>query len=242
MLHSLHRYLGLLLLVPLLTWAVTGVVFILQPGYRSAFELINVTTYPLQTPVRVRSQPEWLELRVVRTVLGKHLMVRNLDGQWQQLYPVSLQPRSVPHNDQLQRLLDDALRHNPARYGTVIAIEQIEPRTAPVYATDVPLAEPQTEGVGASLPREVRALTSTGVTLILDWPTLSLRQSGGDTDFINRLYSLHYLQWTPNAVLNRGLAILALVGLLVLSIVGIRLFIVASNRERETDTDEESRQ
>lgn len=241
MLHSLHRYLGLLLLVPLLTWTVTGAVFILQPGYRSAFELIEITTYPLQTPVRVRSQPEWHELRVLRTVLGKHLLVRNLEGQWQQLHPVSLQPRPMPTTDQLQQLLDDALRHDPGRYGTVIALEKIEPPAAP-NTDSAPLAEPQTERLPVSAPREVRALTSTGITLMLDWPSLNLRQSGPDTELINRLYSLHYLQWTPNAALNRSLAILALIGLLVLSIVGIRLFVVASNRERETETDEDSRE
>lgn len=238
MLHSLHRYLGLLLLVPLLTWTVTGVVFILQPGYRNAFEVLSVTTYPLQAPVRVRSQPEWQELRVLRTVLGKHLLVRNLEGQWQQLHPVSLQPRPVPQTEQLQQLLDDALRHNPNRYGTVIALEQIES----VHSTATVSTETQTEELITSTAREVRALTSNGVTLILDWPSLTLRQAGADTEFINRLYSLHYLQWTPNAVLNRGLAILALIGLLVLSIVGIRLFVVASNRERELETDQDPRE
>lgn len=231
MLQSLHRYLGLLLLVPLLTWAVTGAVFILQPGYRHAFELLEVATYPLQTPVRVRSHAQWQELRVLRTVLGKHLLVRNIEGQWQQLHPVSLQPRPVPDTQQLQKLLDDALRHNLDRYGTVIAVELIEPG----HSTDIVSTETETEVLSASTAREVHALTSTGVTLTLDWPSLNLRQSGADTEFINRLYSLHYLQWTPNALLNRGLAILALVGLLVLSVVGIRLFIVASNREREID-------
>lgn len=233
MLHSLHRYLGLLLLVPLLTWVVTGAVFILQPGYRSAFESLSVATYPLEAPIRVRAQPGWQELRVVRTVLGEHLLVQDLDQRWSQLHPISLQPRPLPQNEPLQLLLDDALSHNRDRYGTVIAIERMEKVPASA-AAPAPSDEPP-----ASMAQEVHALTSTGVNLVLDWPTLSLRQSGADTEFINRLYSLHYLQWTPNALLNRGLAILALLGLLVLTLAGIRLFIIASNREREIEIEEE---
>jgi hypothetical protein len=65
--------------------------------------------------------------------------------------------------------------------------------------------------------------TTTGVVITLDWDRLSLSQRGPDTDRIDALYRIHYLQWTGIPAVDKvlGPAGLALVALL--SALGLRL-------------------
>lgn len=67
------------------------------------------------------------------------------------------------------------------------------------------------------------AKTSTGVTINLDWNTLSLDQRGPDTDRIDLFYRIHYLQWTGLKILDRALGGVGLALLLVLTLFGLRL-------------------
>lgn len=198
----LHRFLGLTLLLPLLGWAGTGLVFFLKPGYEAAYRSLEVRTYPLEGDEEI----SWaviergrLEARVLRTALGRHLLVRTSDG-WAQLDPATGAPRELPEEAELRRLVDDAISGARGRYGEVTSVERRDGRRP-----------------GASVR------TMTGVAIELDWPTLTLRQSGRDTRSIDALYRVHYLQWTGLRTVDRVLGAVGILLLLLLAGLGVRL-------------------
>lgn len=65
--------------------------------------------------------------------------------------------------------------------------------------------------------------TDTGVRATFDWNRLSLSQRGRDTDRIDALYRVHYLQWTGVVWLDKVLGGLGLVLVVALSAFGMRL-------------------
>lgn len=119
---ALHRILGLVMLLPLIGWAITGSIFFLKPGYAGAYDTPQVKTYPLETKVALAPDRSWLEFRYVKTTLGEHLLARTEQG-WQHLDPHSLQPKPAPTEDETRALLADALATNPSRYGHITSIE-----------------------------------------------------------------------------------------------------------------------
>ena len=189
---SLHRLIGLVMVLPFVGWAVTGAIFFLKPGYAGAYDQLHVREYALTSPVNVIPQPGWLEFRVMRTVLGDHLLVRTATGS-QHLDPQTLQPRPAPTETELRTLLNDAISADAARYGHL----------ANVYATT--------------------ATTDTGVRIALSWTRMSLSQAGRDTDRIDGIYKVHYLQWTGVAAIDRVVGAVGLLLLVVLTIFGVTL-------------------
>lgn len=189
---KLHRLLGVVLLLPFLGWAATGIVFFLKPGYAAAYEILPVRAYPLVEPCAFRPADGWLEVRCLRTVLGNHLLARTGAG-WRQLAPADGRPRERPTSRQIELLLSDALRENPRRYGTIASLSGLTART------------------------------TTGVEVTLDWDDMSLRQRGRDTDRIDLLYRIHYLQWTGIAGVDRILGGIGLALVLALTLLGARL-------------------
>jgi PepSY-associated TM region len=189
---TLHRILGLTLLIPLLAWAVTGFVFFLKPGYAGAYEMLSPKTYPLNAAPAVTPDPQWLEYRYVRTVLGDHLLARTAQG-WQHLDPATLQAKPKPNEDEINRLVADAIAVNPQRYGQVESVT----------------------------PTEIK--TDTGITIAFNWQRLSLQQKGADTDRIDRLYKIHYLQWTGISAIDKALGFIGLSCVLLLTLLGVRL-------------------
>ena len=87
---ALHRITGLLMLLPLTGWAITGAVFFLKPGYAGAYDLLQVKTYSLEPDISMQADPSWLEVRLLKTILGEHLLARTSKG-WLHLDPLSLQ-------------------------------------------------------------------------------------------------------------------------------------------------------
>ena len=188
----LHKLIGIVMILPMLGWAVTGFIFFVRPGYGGAYELLAVKTYPLDGSSSIVPKPDWLEYRVVKTILGEHLLVRTSEG-WKHLNPRTLNPVPKPGEDDIRRLLDDAFAANPSRYGRVLRIADR------VITTD------------------------TGIEVTLDWNRVSLQQRGADTDRIDRLYKVHYLQWTGVQSIDRILGFVGLSLVLVLTVLGIRL-------------------
>src|ERR1043165_5236811 len=92
---TLHRLIGLVMLLPLTGWAITGAIFFIKPGYETAYEALPVKTYPIAERIAVDTDPEWLEVRYLRTILGEHLLVRTSQG-WQQLDPQNRFVKRVP--------------------------------------------------------------------------------------------------------------------------------------------------
>jgi hypothetical protein len=192
MIRKLHRLAGIVMLLPFLGWAVTGIVFFTKPGYGAAYDTLPIKTYPIEEPIAVRTDPAWREVRYLRTILGPHLLIRTGTG-WSQLDPVSLQPRTTPADNDVQRLLADAFTANPARYGRIVSLSG---------------------GVAA---------TDTGAVVTFDWNRLSLQQRGRDTDRIDRLYKVHYLQWTGQKTADKVLGLAGLTLLIALTLLGARL-------------------
>ena len=114
---SLHRIVGLVMLLPFVGWAVTGAVFFVKPGYAGAYEQLAIRTYPLDDNLPVRIQA-WREARLVKTILGTHLLART-DAGWRNLDPATLKIAPVPAQEKLRLLFEDAFAANPDRYGRV---------------------------------------------------------------------------------------------------------------------------
>jgi len=202
-----HRLIGIMMLTPLVTWALTGLVFLIQPGYGAAYEMLSPRTYPLTEPQTLPAGQAWIEFRYLRTILDEHLLVRDEDG-WQHLDPDTLAQVPAPQDKALMSLVADAIAHNPERYGTVLAFAE-----------------------GA-------VQTSTGVTITIDWDTLSLRQIGNDTRWIDQLYQIHYLQWTGISALDKMLGLTGLLLLVLMTLTGFRLLLPGRRQPSSHEEDQ----
>jgi len=182
------------MLVPMIAWALTGLVFFIKPGYDGAYEALELKTYPLENRFSIQSNKNWQEIRLIRSILGYHLLVKS-DDVFFHLDPTSLELKPVPDKSNLMKLFEDTVSQNRQRYGSV---EEISGTTA---------------------------LTTTGVTVVLDWQALKFDQHGVDREIIGLLYKVHYLQWTPWPFFNQVLVILGLLLLVTLTLLGVKLFI-----------------
>jgi hypothetical protein len=189
---KLHKTIGLILLLPFLAWAVTGLVFYLKPGYADAYDLLTPKTYPLDSAFAIPFGSGLHEVRTVRTVLGNHMIVRT-DSGWMQVHPQSLRPRSAPSEEEVRQLVNDAFSSNPRRYGHIDRI-----------AGDT-------------------VWTDTDVQVILDWNSLRFRQRGKDTDRIDFLYRIHYLQWTGVRAVDRVVGLAGILLVIALAVLGVRI-------------------
>jgi hypothetical protein len=186
---TLHRFIGVILLLPFFAWAITGFIFFLKPGYAGAYEILSLKKYPFDQAVSISPKSDWLEYRYFRTILGDHLLARTSKG-WQHLNPLNGQPRVGPTQSEIELLLKDAFTANPLRYGDISSVS------------------------------DNTAKTNTGVEVTIDWASLSLNQRGKDTDRIDLLYRVHYLQWTGVKSLDKVLGLLGLTLVMVLSVMG----------------------
>lgn len=114
---------------------------------------------------------------------------------WKQLDPATMAERPSPGTEDIRALVSDAFTANPARYGHVTKID------------------------GSTVT------TDTGVTVTLNWPRLALSQRGPDTDRIDGLYRIHYLQWTGVKSVDEVIGAAGLVLILVLSGLGVSLLL-----------------
>jgi hypothetical protein len=203
----LHKVIGIVLLLPFLGWAVTGLVFFIKPGYAGAYELLRPKTYSLNRSFLINPQPSWMEYRCLRTVLGDHLLARTGSG-WEHLDPTDMRAREVPGRDGLKLLLDDAISVNPSRYGRILTI---------------------TDRV---------ARTDTGIEIKLDWNSLTLQQKGRDTEVLDFLYRIHYLQWTGYRIPDRILGVVGLILIVSLSALGLRLALTKNHRVTTADSQD----
>jgi hypothetical protein len=188
----LHRSIGIVLVVPFICWAITGLVFFIKPGYEGAYEPLAPKLYPITNQLTISAEPDWLEVRYLRTIIGDHLLVRKESG-WTNLNPTDRKPRSVRTEVELRTLVTDAFSAHPERYGQIVSVN------------------------GNTLT------TNTGVEVTLDWNRMTLQQRGKDTDHIDLLYRIHYLQWTGIKSLDRVIGLLGISLVLILTGLGVRL-------------------
>jgi hypothetical protein len=116
-----HKIIGLILVLPMLGWTLTGLIFFIKPGYGEAYEQLLLKTYPLEKSILVTSSMNWKEAKLIKTVLGHHLIVKT-GGKVIHLDPVSLMPKESPTDKQYKLLLEDAFHNNKERYGKISSI------------------------------------------------------------------------------------------------------------------------
>ena len=187
-----HRLTGIVLLLPFIAWSLTGIFFLLRPGYEQAYERVPIHQYALEESVEFETNPGWQEVRLLRSILGDHLLILS-NNMWQHLELQSLEEWPLPTDSELALLLEDAFQFNPDRYGNISSITGN------------------------------KALTDTGIELAIDWQTLNITQYGNDRKWIDRIYSIHYLQWTGIAWLDTVFGVFGLILLLYMSFSGWRM-------------------
>ncbi len=121
-LRKTHKIVGVVLAIPLLGWALTGIVFLTKPGYAGAYEQLAITTYPLVQTFSLKPLVNWHEARLVRTVLGYHLLLAG-NGRTAHLDPQSFEARPLPTDADIKRLVYDAIGANSQRYGEIVAVD-----------------------------------------------------------------------------------------------------------------------
>jgi hypothetical protein len=199
-----HRVLGALLVLPFLLWTGTGLLFLVKPGWSGAYEMLSAfRAEPLETAGLVALAelpvPQPARVEVATTALGPVFRVTAADGA--------------------RHLVD-------ARTGALLSPLAREPAVA--VALDAAARAAAVERYGA--PKDVHedadeiAVTfSGGATVHVGRNDLALRQSGADTARIERLYRIHYLQWTGVEGVDRVLVVLAIVFTWVLAALGLSL-------------------
>lgn len=122
-------------------------------------------------------------------------LIARTDVGWLHLDPKNMQPRDVPTDDEIKLLLTDAFSANPQRYGNISSVSDDSVKT------------------------------DTGIEITVDWKRLTFQQRGKDTDRIDLLYRIHYLQWTGISSIDKPLGLIGLVLVIALTGLGARLAI-----------------
>ncbi len=206
----LHRVLGLVLLIPFLLWTATGLMFLLKPGWTPAYEMLDAflptsldlgAVLPPTEALRqagVEEAPVRVEL--VQTALGPTYRVRFSAGASALVDARSGRLQSPLSEAQARAIAESAAAKATARdrFGAVL----------------------RSRTVGDAVEVEFKG----GAVVTVGRSDLSVSQRGPDTDRIDALYRVHYLQWTGHKTLDRALAIFAIAATWGLSIVGTVLF------------------
>lgn len=192
------------MLLPFVAWAITGVFFFIKPGYSGAYDQLSVKTYLSIKSLTLPNDNLWSEVRVFRTILGRHLIVKSND-KWLHLNADTYERKQAPTVDEITSLVNDAINVKSLRYGEVTTVDALS------------------------------AITSTNIRVTLNWENMTLRQQGEDTDFINTMYKIHYLQWTGITSIDKVLGIVGLGLVLILAALGIKLSFKRKIKVRKTD-------
>ena len=96
----------------------------------------------------------------------------------------------MPNESEVKLLLQDAFSINPSRYGNIARVSGN------------------------------KVWTDTGVEVTIDWNRMNLQQRGKDTDRIDLLYRIHYLQWTGVKTLDKIFGFAGIVMVMALTTLG----------------------
>jgi len=211
-----HRWLGLALLAPLVVWVTTGFLFHLKPGWSGAYEMISAEDHAavidpagLVTPASALTAARASKPEREAALHGLELVT--LGGA--PTYRLELGDRVIlvdATSAALRSPLDDAAGRRLAEYAAgrataadrYGAIERVE-----------------------SDDHTVRSHFAGGAVVAVGRDDGRVSQTGPDSERIDWLYRLHYLQWTRNRTFDRVAALAALAGLLVLAGLGVVLLV-----------------
>ena len=222
---AVHRVAGLLLLLPLLLWIATGLLFHVKPGWDEAYEAL-ATPPPGPLPwERVVFSPAALKARGLLdagpVVLAPHPTGLVAYFGRRGGLPAAADGTSgdpVPQADEETArtyavAAIDASRHARS-YGTIVSAERTSHRS-PLTGAEDP----------AFLFR-----TSGGKRVVVDRVTGEVTQDGTLNERIDLLYRVHYLKWTPWQPVNAALVLAASFLVLLLATTGLRLALAPPSR------------
>jgi len=197
-----HRWLAIVLVIPLIVWSLTGLLFHLKPGWGRAYDLLDPERpgqIALGPVAAALGDAPVTHLELFATAIGP--LARVTTAQGDALYDCASGTKKSPLPiDAAQALAVDAIARSPHRadYGPITRVTSTE-TTVTLEAGDITIA------VGRNDAR--------------------LSQHGADTARIDWLYRIHYLQWTGNKALDKLLAILGLVLIWLVLVPGVVLFV-----------------
>jgi uncharacterized iron-regulated membrane protein len=199
-----HRWLAVVLVVPLVIWSITGLLFHLKPGWSRAYDMLSAErpldttpTVPLDAVAAAAGGPTQ-HLELFGSALGPLYRITTPTGTV--LLDAQLHRRSPLSAADARTLAADAVAHSAHRaaYGTLTS---------------------------AQLAGDHVRVTFAHANVDVDRDSAAISQRGGDTDRIDWLYRLHYLSWTGNRTLDKLLAITGLALIWLVMIPGLVLFV-----------------
>ncbi len=219
-----HRVAGAGLLLPLVLWIGTGLLFHVKPGWGEAYEALaapppgappweRVVFSPAAVKARGLLDPGPVTLAAHPSGLvayfgcrgGRAAAVDGTSGD-----PIPPASKDVARAFALAAI--SASRH-AASYGAIVAAEPARHHSA-LTGTEGP----------AFLFR-----TSGGKRVLVDRVTGEVSQSANLNDRIDLLYRIHYLQWTPWKPVNISLVLTAMLLALLVAASGLRLALTRSS-------------
>ena len=202
---SLHRWLAIVLVAPLVVWSITGLLFHLKPGWSRAYDMLDVERSDSRlngtqlSALILIGEASIQHADVFDTAIGPLTRVTTAKGT--SLYEVTTGKQRSPLSEADARTLAiDAISRSPhrAEYGEPGAVTTTDDRVRIAF-------EHATVDVGRMDAR--------------------ISQRGADTDRIDWLYRIHYLQWTGNTTIDRMLAVIGLLLIWAVLIPGLVLFV-----------------
>lgn len=213
-----HRILGLVLVLPLLAWVATGVMFHVKHRYAEAYESLSVPTTDVDWTRATLSASEVLEREAMQPpitlavhpsgVLAWFGATANGPLAVDAGTGARIEPATV---DTARAWLRGAIERSPhaGRYGSEVGVREISARSSRTGAPD---------------PAFVFE-TSGGKRVTVDRVTGEIRQTGDLNDFIDASYDVHYLKWTPWPEANVALVLVGMASVIALALTGLRLFL-----------------
>lgn len=225
---STHRIAGAALVLPLVLWIGTGLLFHVKPGWDEAYEPLSAPPPGSPPWERVVFSPATLKARGLLDAGPVSLAVHpaglvaffgRKEGRSAAVDGTSGEPIPVASEDVARAYALGAIgasRH-AASYGAISAPQAAEHRSVLT---------------GAEGPAFL-FLTTGGKRVLVDRVTGEVSQSGELNDRIDLLYRIHYLKWTPWKPVNVALVLGASLLVLLLGASGLRLFLSSpSSAER----------
>lgn len=224
---AFHRTLGVSLALPLVVWAVTGLLFHVKHRYAEAYESLRVPT-PVPDLATARLAPADLASRSLVDAgttprLAAHPSGRlawiGAKGGRTVAFDAATGEAIGPADDLGARSWAEravAASPNASRYGAITSSRTATRRSS----------------LSSGESPALRFGFSGAKVVTVDLLTGEVEQTGALNDYIDATYKLHYLQWTPWKGVNVALVLVAIPALLLLALTGFRLFVAGAWQDR----------
>ena len=123
-----HRILGIVLLLPLIVWAMRGMIFLGASGWGDAYTPVRIKTMPLEDVPLPDLPFEIYEWRALKTSIGVHLLVKT-EQEWRHYSAADGQAWPEPSAQEVRQLLTEAIAANPNRFGKLTEINGLQAAT-----------------------------------------------------------------------------------------------------------------